>query len=67
MISVNGADDNLMSPAQAVSYLNAATEAVCSEYYKLYTADPGQHAYPDTIDAALSHFEDLVDYPVNWP
>ncbi len=66
IISVNGAQDPLTPPPQAVSYKIAVAEAGCSEYYRLYTANPGQHADPPTIDAALSHFEELVDYPVGW-
>ena len=66
MISVNGAQDILMSPDQAVSYENAVAEAGCSEYYRLYTAAEGGHADPPTIDEALSHFEELVNYPTGW-
>ena len=66
MKSVNGAQDRLMSPQQAVSYELAVAEAGCSEYYRLYTANPGQHDDPPMIDEALSHFEELVDYPVGW-
>jgi hypothetical protein len=66
MISVNGAQDQLSPPPQAHSYENAVAETGCSEYYRLYTANPGQHGDPDTIDEALSHFGELVDYPVGW-
>jgi hypothetical protein len=66
IITVNGALDPLTSPTQAVSYENAVAEAGCSEYYRLYTAAAGAHNDPPTIDEALSHFEELVDYPVGW-
>ena len=66
MISVNGAQDPVTSPAQGHSFENAVAAAGRSEYYRLYTANPGQHADPDTIDEALLHFAELVDYPVGW-
>jgi pimeloyl-ACP methyl ester carboxylesterase len=66
MITVNGALDPLMSPAQAVSFEIAVAEAGCSEYYRLYTAAGGAHGDPPTIDEALLHFEELVDYPAGW-
>jgi pimeloyl-ACP methyl ester carboxylesterase len=66
MISVNGEMDPLMSSAQAVSYLNAVTDAGCLDYYRLYTAAGGGHGDAPTINAALSHFEELVNYPVGW-
>ena len=66
VITVNGAQDKLMSPQQAVSYELAVAEAGCSEYYRRYTANPGGHNNPPTIDEALSHFEELVDYPFGW-
>jgi hypothetical protein len=66
MISVNGALDPLMSPAQAVSYEIAVAEAGCSEYYRLYTAAAGAHGDPPTIDEALLRFDELVNYPVGW-
>jgi len=66
VITVNGAQDKYSSLQQTHSYENAVAEAGCSEYYKLYIANPGQHDDPPTIDAALSHFEELVDYPVGW-
>ena len=66
IISVNGALDPLMSPEQAISYEIAVAEAGCSEYYRLYTAAGGAHGDPPTIDEALLHFEELVDYPTGW-
>jgi pimeloyl-ACP methyl ester carboxylesterase len=66
MITVNGALDPLMSPEQAISYEIAVAEAGCSEYYRLYTAAGGAHGDPPTIDEALSHFDELVDYPAGW-
>jgi len=50
------------------SFENAVIEVGCSEYYKLYTVPPpAAHANPPTINAALSHFAELVDYPDGWP
>lgn len=67
MISVIGASDPLTSYAQGHSFENAVIDAGCSEYYKLYTVPPpAAHANPPTINAALSHFAELVDYPVGW-
>jgi pimeloyl-ACP methyl ester carboxylesterase len=64
MISVTGADDQL-SVNQVHTFENAVAETGCSEYYRLYIV-PGDHANPPTIIAALSHFAELVDYPVGW-
>ena len=63
MITVNGADDPLTSDAQGHSFENAVEAAGCSEYYELYTADEGGHGDPITVDEALSHFYELVNYP----
>ena len=67
MISVTGEQDVLTSVPQRESFENAVIAAGCSEYYKLYIADPGDHGGPDTVDEALSHFDELVNYPNNWP
>ena len=64
MISVTGAQDQL-SVNQVHTFEDAVAEAGCSEYYRLYIV-PGDHANPPTIIAALSHFAELVDYPVGW-
>jgi pimeloyl-ACP methyl ester carboxylesterase len=64
IISVTGAGDPL-SVNQVHTFENAVAEAGCSEYYKLYVV-PGGHANAPTINAALSHFEELVNYPVGW-
>jgi pimeloyl-ACP methyl ester carboxylesterase len=67
VISVNGASDPLTSPLQGHSYEVAVAEAGCSEYYKLYTVPPpAAHGNPPTINAALSHFAELVNYPDGW-
>jgi pimeloyl-ACP methyl ester carboxylesterase len=69
MISVTGAAD-IVSFNQVTRFRDAVDAAGCSEYYKLYyvIADPpADHANRATIDAALSHFNELVDYPNNWP
>ena len=65
MISVTGALDQL-SVNQVHTFENAVAEAGCSEYYRLYIAPTGDHANPPTINAALNHFAELVDYPVGW-
>jgi hypothetical protein len=64
IISVTGAGDPL-SVNQVHTFENAVAEAGCSEYYKLYVV-PGGHANAPTINAALSHFAELVNYPVGW-
>jgi pimeloyl-ACP methyl ester carboxylesterase len=64
MISVTGAGDPL-SVNQVYTFRDAVIAAGCEEYYKLYVV-PGGHANPPTINAALSHFAELVDYPVGW-
>jgi hypothetical protein len=66
MISVNGALDPNSPPPQAHSFENAVAEAGCSEYHRLYVVPDGGHADAPTINAALLHFEELVDYPVGW-
>jgi len=66
VISVNGALDELMSEQQGHSYQVAVAAAGCSEYYRLYTAATGGHGDAPTIDEALSHFDELVDYPAGW-
>ena len=65
MISITGAQDQL-STNQVYTFENAVAEAGCSEYYRLYIAPAGDHANPPTINAALSHFSELVDYPFGW-
>jgi pimeloyl-ACP methyl ester carboxylesterase len=65
MISVTGALDQL-SVNQVHTFEDAVAEAGCSEYYRLYIEPIGDHANPPTINAALSHFAELVDYPVGW-
>ena len=67
MISVTGANDTLSSVPQRESFENAVIAAGCSEYYKLYIANPGKHADSDTVDEALLHFDELVNYPNGWP
>jgi len=66
VISVNGALDELMSEQQGHSYQVAVAAAGCSEYYRLYTAATGGHGDAPTIDEALSHFDELVNYPAGW-
>jgi pimeloyl-ACP methyl ester carboxylesterase len=65
MISVTGAQDQL-SANQVYTFEDAVAEAGCSEYYQLYIVPTGNHANPPTINAALSHFSELVNYPVGW-
>jgi pimeloyl-ACP methyl ester carboxylesterase len=65
MISVTGALDQL-SVNQVHTFEDAVAESGCSEYYRLYIVPTGDHANPPTINAALSHFEELVDYPAGW-
>ena len=64
MISVTGAGDPL-SVNQVYTFRDAVIAAGCEEYYKLYVV-PGGHANAPTIVAALSHLQELVDYPVGW-
>jgi pimeloyl-ACP methyl ester carboxylesterase len=66
IISVTGALDQL-SVNQVHTFEDAVAEAGCSEYYRLYIVPTGDHATPPTINAALSHFSELVDYPLGWP
>ena len=70
MISVTGAADPL-SVNQVNTFKNAVAEAGCSDYYKLYyvtgTTPPAGHANPPTINFALNHFDELVNYPEGWP
>ncbi|PVX23275.1 MAG: hypothetical protein CW691_11085 [Candidatus Bathyarchaeum sp.] len=73
IISVTGDQDDLSNDAQTHSYENAVIDADCEEYYKLYIvistpppAPPAGHATPPTIDAALSHLDELVNYPTGW-
>ena len=66
VVTVYGTKDMLTSPKLAVSYGIAVAEAGCSEYYRLYKAINGLHDDSVTVDAALSHFMELVDYPVGW-
>ena len=63
MISVTGEQDVLTSVPQRESFENAVIATGCSEYYKLYIANPGVHGGPDTVDEALLHFNELVNYP----
>ena len=65
MISVTGALDQL-SVNQVHTFEDAVAEAGCSEYYRLYIVPAGDHANPPTINAALSHFAELVSYPDGW-
>ncbi|MEJ2126503.1 MAG: alpha/beta hydrolase-fold protein [Candidatus Bathyarchaeota archaeon] len=69
MISVTGDQDEL-SVNQVHTFENAVIEAGCEQYYKLYIvmsnpppAPPAGHATPPTIVAALSHLQELVNYP----
>jgi hypothetical protein len=64
MISVTGAGDPL-SVNQVNTFKNAVIAAGCEEYYKLYVV-PGGHSNSPTIVAALSHLDELVDYPAGW-
>jgi hypothetical protein len=66
VVTVYGTKDMLTSPQQAASYGIAVAAAGCSEYYRLYPAINGLHEDSVTVDAALIHFEELVDYPVGW-
>jgi hypothetical protein len=66
MISITGALDQL-SVNQVHTFEDAVAEAGCSEYYRLYIVPTGDHANPPTINAALLHFEELVNYPLGWP
>jgi hypothetical protein len=65
MISVTGAGDKL-SVNQVNTFKDAVDAAGCSEYYRLYVVPAGDHANAITINAALSHFAELVDYPDGW-
>ena len=65
MISVTGIADQL-SINQRHTFENAVAESGRSEYYRLYTVPDGGHADAPTINAALSHFAELVNYPVGW-
>jgi predicted alpha/beta-hydrolase family hydrolase len=66
VVTVYGAADPLTTAAQATSYGIAVDAAGCSQYYRLYKAIGGTHDNSVTVNAALSHFEELVDYPVGW-
>jgi hypothetical protein len=66
VVSVFGSVDPLTSAGQAASYGIAVDNAGCSEYYRLYKAIGGTHDNSVTVNAALSHFEELVNYPVGW-
>jgi hypothetical protein len=61
MISVTGAGDPL-SVNQKYTFRDAVIAAGCEEYYKPIVV-PGGHANAPTIVAALSHLQDLVNYP----
>ena len=66
MISVIGAADPL-SVNQVHTFEDAVAEAGCSDYYKLYVVpSPAGHANPPTINFALNHFDELVNYPEGW-
>jgi pimeloyl-ACP methyl ester carboxylesterase len=72
MISVTGEDDPL-SENQVYTFRDAVIETGCEEYYRLYIiesnpppAPPAGHSTPPTINAALNHFEELVNYPDGW-
>jgi pimeloyl-ACP methyl ester carboxylesterase len=65
MISVTGALDQL-STNQVYTFENAVAEVGRSEYYRLYIVPGGDHTNAITINAALSHFAELVNYPVGW-
>jgi pimeloyl-ACP methyl ester carboxylesterase len=66
VISVHGAQDPMVSMPHALLYGVAVAEAGCSEYYKMYIADPGMHADAPVQALALSIFDELVNYPVGW-
>jgi pimeloyl-ACP methyl ester carboxylesterase len=73
IISVTGDQDELSNDAQTHSYENAVIATGCEEYYRLYIvisnpppAPPAGHATPTTIVAALSHLDELVNYPIGW-
>ncbi len=66
VVTVYGAVDPLTNAGQAASYGIAVNAAGCSEYYRLYKAIGGTHDNSVTVNAALSHFQELVDYPVGW-
>ena len=66
VVTVYGSVDPLTNAGQAASYAKAVNAAGCSEYYRLYKVSGGTHDNSVTINAALSHFEELVKYPVGW-
>jgi pimeloyl-ACP methyl ester carboxylesterase len=65
-ISVHGAQDPMVPMPHALLYGAAVAEAGCSEYYKMYVADPGMHGDAPVQALALSVFDELVNYPVGW-
>jgi len=66
VISVHGAQDQLVPMPHALLYGPAVAEAGCSEYYKMYVANPGMHANAPVQALALEVFDELVNYPVGW-
>ncbi len=65
-ISVHGAQDPLIPIPHALLYGAAVAEAGCSEYYRMYVADPGGHSDAPVQALALSVFDELFNYPVGW-
>ena len=65
MISVTGALDPL-SVNQVNTFKDAVDAAGRSKYYRLYVVPGGLHANALTINEALSHFAELVNYPDGW-
>jgi hypothetical protein len=65
-ISVHGAQDPMVPMPHALLYGAAVAEAGCSEYYKMYVADPCMHADAPVQALALSVFDELVNYPDGW-
>ncbi|TRO52724.1 hypothetical protein E2P63_03150 [Candidatus Bathyarchaeota archaeon] len=66
VISVHGAQDVLVPMPHALLYGVAVAEAGCSEYYRMYVANPGGHANAPVQALALSVFDELVNYPDGW-
>lgn len=65
-ITVHGVQDPGVPIVDALNYEIAVAEAGRSEYYQLYTVDPGMHGDPPVIDEVLIRLWDLVDYPIGW-
>jgi pimeloyl-ACP methyl ester carboxylesterase len=66
IISVHGAQDPMMGSYQKTVYGLSVDAAGCSEYYRVYTVDPGMHGDPPVVDEILIRIWELVDYPAGW-